>query len=161
MSNLETWNKTDASNNGAPPAGAPENMDPGNVNDVLRAIMGGVRRWYDDPEYLDLMRNPTTGAAFTLTRDSDTVLRVVSGTTDMTTPYAPVGRRVKVIGDTTVFGRITASSFPNPDTLVTIDGDGAAVLPNNPTSLLIHILATTDSDVITGGINPIEIGEFL
>jgi hypothetical protein len=41
------WNEDDASNNSAAPDGAPEGMAPSGVNNVLRAIMGAVKRWYD------------------------------------------------------------------------------------------------------------------
>lgn len=40
------WSQTDDSNTGTPPAGAPEGMSPGKVNDTLRAMMGAVKRWY-------------------------------------------------------------------------------------------------------------------
>lgn len=150
----------DDNNDAAPPDGAPEGIAPGTLNNIVRALMGKLRRWFDDPEYLDLMRD-AQGVKFSLTRDSDTVLRVVSGAVDMTTPYFPVGRRVKVVGDTTVFGRVTASSFPNPDTLVTIDGDGTAVLPTNPTTIFVNIMASLDSDRFFSVVNPIEVGEFL
>lgn len=40
------WNEDDASNTAAAPDGAPEGMAPSGVNNVLRAMMGGVKRWY-------------------------------------------------------------------------------------------------------------------
>ena len=48
MTDVNQWNVTDASNNGTPPAGAPEGMAPSGVNDVMRAIMGGVARLFAD-----------------------------------------------------------------------------------------------------------------
>lgn len=41
------WNETDASNTTAAPDGAPEGMNPGGVNDVLRAHQGAVKRFYN------------------------------------------------------------------------------------------------------------------
>ena len=38
------WNEDDASNTAAAPDGAPEGMAPSGVNNVLRAIMGAVKR---------------------------------------------------------------------------------------------------------------------
>jgi hypothetical protein len=40
------WNQTDASNTTAAPDGAPEGMAPSGVNDVFRAMMGAVKRWF-------------------------------------------------------------------------------------------------------------------
>jgi hypothetical protein len=47
MTDINTWSPTDASNNDAPPAGWPEGMLPSGVNDAARAMMGGLRRWYE------------------------------------------------------------------------------------------------------------------
>lgn len=41
-----TWSQTDASNTTAAPDGAPEGMAPSGVNDVMRMMMGAVKRWY-------------------------------------------------------------------------------------------------------------------
>jgi hypothetical protein len=41
------WSTTAASNNAAPPNGAPEGMSPGSVNDTIRQIMADVRTFYD------------------------------------------------------------------------------------------------------------------
>lgn len=46
MTEVSAWSQTDASNNSAAPAGAPEGMAPGGLNDTLRAVMGGVARRY-------------------------------------------------------------------------------------------------------------------
>lgn len=42
-----TWSATDASNTTAAPDGAPEGMAPSGVNNAIRAIMGGTKRWYE------------------------------------------------------------------------------------------------------------------
>src|SRR5215475_1863724 len=41
------WNEADASNTTAAPDGAPEGMAPSGVNDVLRAMMGATKRWFN------------------------------------------------------------------------------------------------------------------
>lgn len=41
------WNEADASNSTAAPDGWPEGMAPSGVNDAGRAMMGAVKRWYD------------------------------------------------------------------------------------------------------------------
>jgi hypothetical protein len=47
MADISTWSPVDESNTAAPPAGAPENMQPSAVNNTMRAMMGAIRRWYD------------------------------------------------------------------------------------------------------------------
>lgn len=46
MSNISSWSATAASNNSAPPNGAPEGMAPSTVNDVMRENMAAVSKWY-------------------------------------------------------------------------------------------------------------------
>lgn len=41
------WNEDDASNIAAAPDGAPEGMAPSGVNNVLRAMMGATKRWFN------------------------------------------------------------------------------------------------------------------
>lgn len=41
------WNEVDASNSVTPPDGWPEGMFPSAVNNSARAMMGGLKRWYD------------------------------------------------------------------------------------------------------------------
>ena len=41
------WTEDDNSNTAAAPDGAPEGMAPSGVNNVLRAIMGAVKRWFN------------------------------------------------------------------------------------------------------------------
>lgn len=42
-----SWSETDASNNAAPPNGWPANMVASAVEPSARAMMGGIKRWYD------------------------------------------------------------------------------------------------------------------
>src|SRR6266566_8451207 len=41
------WSATDGSNSATPPAGWPEGMNPAQVNDTGRAMMGAIKRWYN------------------------------------------------------------------------------------------------------------------
>jgi hypothetical protein len=47
MADISAWSATDESNTVAPPDGWPEFMPPSMVNNSARAMMGAVRRWYD------------------------------------------------------------------------------------------------------------------
>lgn len=46
MSDVSTWSTTAASNNSAPPDGAPEGMAPSALNDTMREFMAAVARYY-------------------------------------------------------------------------------------------------------------------
>lgn len=59
-----SWNEADASNNSAPPAGAPEGQSPSSVNDVIRAIMGAIKRMF-----VRLGGTVTTAGTNTVTAD--------------------------------------------------------------------------------------------
>jgi len=46
MSDVSTWSITAASNNSAPPDGAPEGMAPSSLNDTMREFMAAIARYY-------------------------------------------------------------------------------------------------------------------
>ena len=48
MSDVNSWNTVDASNNATPPDGFPENMNYSQVNNSARAVMGAIKRYHDD-----------------------------------------------------------------------------------------------------------------
>lgn len=50
MSNISSWSTTAASNNAAPPNGAPEGMAPSTVNDIIREAMAAIKKWYTDSQ---------------------------------------------------------------------------------------------------------------
>ena len=68
MGNVSSWSTSAASNNSAPPNGAPEGMAPSTVNDVIREVMAAVSRWYEDAQ--GGLVSGGTGAAYTLTSNS-------------------------------------------------------------------------------------------
>lgn len=57
------WSEVDASNTTASPDGAPEGMAPSGVNNVLRAVMGAVKRFYS---WINNKRTAGSAAAYTL-----------------------------------------------------------------------------------------------
>lgn len=89
------------------------------VNDAARENMRAIRNWYDDPEWLDLMRDDD-GVAFAVVKQSANVVRI-TGTIDLTA-YFPVGRRVKMTGATPdpVYAHVLSASFSAPNTDVTL-----------------------------------------
>jgi hypothetical protein len=139
---IAEWSVTDASNNfPADEGGWVEGMPRSDVNDAARADMGALRRWYDDPEWLDL----TVGA--TLVKDSAFVLRVQSGNF---TSYFTEGRRVKITGGAQdpVYATVVSSSFAtDPDTTVTLNQfDGHTEIPVGPGQVYLHITSSISSN---------------
>lgn len=129
MSNVEKWSLTAASNNDAPPDGAPEGMNKTDVNDTMREFMAAVRTWYDDPEFLDLMD------AYTVTRESATEVRVAAVNA---VSYFNTGRRIRITGGVPKAGVVASVVFSSPDTIVTVDLDGNDTVPIGTDTILLH-----------------------
>lgn len=140
---LYEWEKTDASNNfPADEGGWAEGMKRSDVNDAARADMGSVRRWYDDPEWLNITVNGT------LNRVSDTRIDVVG---QDASSYFTDGRRVRVTGGTPspFFATVNGNSvFNNPDTQVDLNefSTGTAV-PTTPVLMDAYITSEISSSV--------------
>jgi hypothetical protein len=47
MAEVQDWSPVDDDNDAAPPVGAPEGMMPSAANNIMRAMMGSLRRMYD------------------------------------------------------------------------------------------------------------------
>jgi len=121
VTEVKAWKKNSAANNDPPPAGWPENMNRSDVNNSAREMMGAIRRWYDDPGLVSPFED------YTVTRDSDYVLRVAAIDA---TGILPDDRRIWVEGTSTdEWGFVASTVFSSPDTLVTVEMDGGVTLP--------------------------------
>ena len=138
MSNLKTWSTTAASNNQSTPDGWPEGQAPSTVNDCGREMMASIRTWYEDAQWIDYGHTPTYVS---------TTQFSVSG--DQTTKYA-VGRRVRIVGASTGYGSITASSYGAPNTTVTVTWDSGNT-PTSPTTVAVGIITTTSGATVRDG----------
>ena len=85
---LPTWTPTAGGNIRALPDGWPENMPRSSVNDQARETMASVKRWYNDPEWLELTRT-VAGDEIVPMKFSANVLRV-AGDIDFSSSF-PVG----------------------------------------------------------------------
>jgi len=120
---------TDGANVDLAKLGMPENVARSLTNDALRGLEGAIRRWYADPEWLDLFRDYS--GPYTVSRVSDTVFRVVGNDV---TAQATAGRRVRMEpGSVEAF--IVSSAFGGSDTDVTVE-EGA--VPAGLTSVVLH-----------------------
>lgn len=131
---VEAWSTTPASNNSAPPNGAPEGMQPAAVNDVIRQQMADHATLVRQYPWLKL----TTG--LTLVRNSNTQFQLTG--IDVTA-YFPAQRRLREVGASTVYGVVSSSSFSGGNTLVNVSNDAAA---NIPTSLTAVDVAVEDGN---------------
>lgn len=136
MSNIRNWSTTPASNNSAPPNGAPEGMAPSTVNDIMRQQMADHKTQWQDAEWFDWGDTPS--------RASATSFKV---TGDVTTRYL-VGRRLKCYDAATVYATITASSYSAPDTTITVSNDSSS-LTASLTSVALAILSPANSSLPT------------
>ena len=114
MSDISQWDPVDANNSDPPPDGWPEGQSAGSLNDCGRAVMGAVRRQWEQAAWFDY------GEAVTFV--STTELNLVG--TDLANRYH-VGRRVRVIGTATgtVYGRISNTAG---DYVITVELDSGA-----------------------------------
>ena len=140
---IEEWEKIDAANNfPAEEGGWVEGMKRSDVNDAGRADMGAMRRWYDDPEWLNLTVNAS------LTRIDDTELRILAG--DFTA-FFKKGRRVRMTGGapSEVFATVDVDATPiGGDTKVILtEFSGATSIPVGPTLIESYITAAIRSEI--------------
>jgi hypothetical protein len=135
MASIRTWSTSAASNNQATPDGFPEGQSPSSLNDCGRELMASLRTWYQDAEWIDWGHTPT--------RVSDTQFSVP---TDQTAVYT-VGRRVRIVGATTGYGSISASSYGAPNTTVTVTWDSGTT-PTSPTTVSAGIIKSSSSSYV-------------
>jgi hypothetical protein len=127
---IKTYSTTPASNT----ALFPENMAPSAVNDGMRQVQADVRSWYQDAEWADWGDTPSRASASTFK---------ITG--DVTSRYL-VDRRIKCNDASTLYGLITASSYSNPDTTVTVLLDTGS-LTASLTAVAVGILSPTNSSI--------------
>ncbi len=153
MSDVSAWSQTAAGNGvAAPPDGAPEGMQRSEVNDTQREDMAATRRWYEDPEWVDLLKEDD---GFTVTRTNDTTINVVfdgSPARDASSKF-PDGSRIRLDdGTTQLVGFVTSTSFATPNTSVVVDIDGATVVQTSVNKAETHV---TKSDMGRAAWSPI------
>jgi hypothetical protein len=151
MSDIKTWDTTAAGNDSTPPDGAPEGMNRTDVNNVIRENMAATKRWYDAPEFV----NPVD--ADTVQKGSATTVEIVG--VDRTALY-PVDARVKIVGASTVYGFVNSSVF-GADTVVTVDVDDAADVPDTITAFEVAGARSLSRAAYGAGLDIIEIQTFL
>ena len=138
MADIRYWSTTAASNAGPLTSGEnfAEGQAPSTVNNSARQLMASVRGQFEDGGWFIWGDTTTYGSGTTFT---------VS--TDVTTRYA-VGRRVRAVGSSTgtIYGTISASSYSNPTTTVTVVWDSGS-LSNETLTIAVSQLNVTGDPV--------------
>lgn len=112
----------------------PEGMTPSSVNDGMRQVQADIRSLAEDMEWFNWGDSPS--------RASSTTFKIA---TNVTTRYA-VNRRIKCYDGSTLYGTITASSYSNPDTTVTVGLDTGS-LTTSLSSVSLAILSSSNLSV--------------
>jgi hypothetical protein len=148
MSDVENWSTVAANNNSSVPDGAPEGMQPAGVNDVIRENMRALAKLVRQFPWLRL----TAGA--TLVRNSNVQFQITGA--DHTGIYT-VGRRLRQVGATTVFGTVSTVSFTGGNTLVDVTNDAAAAIPSSLTAVDVAVVNADSNSNIVSALNTISI----
>ena len=138
MSGIEDWEPVPASNNAAPPVGAPENHDRTDVNNIAREMMASQRAdWEGSATGGGEWRNLIKGE--TLNFVSGTVVDVVG--VDVTA-FFPAGRKIRVLhsSGSDAYCFVASSAFTT-NTRITVsdfDSAGASAIASNVDRIQIH-----------------------
>lgn len=132
---IKSYSKTAANNNTAAPNGFPEGMAPSGVNDAARQVMADIRTQWEDKEWFDYGDVVTYVSASSFT---------VPG--DQTANYL-TNRRIRCTDATTLYGKISSSSYASPSTTVNVTLDSGSLsaslasvaLGSNPTGSPVDV----------------------
>jgi hypothetical protein len=126
MSEIKDWDESAAGNSSDSPHGYPEGMARSGVNDSDRETQAAIRRYYEDPSFLNLL------ADFTVARLSTASITVVHDVTptDATGKF-DIGARVRISisGSSEVYGFVSSIVPGPPTTTVLVALDGTDIVP--------------------------------
>lgn len=115
MSKISTWSTIADNNNMAVPNGWPEGQPPSSVNDCARLMMATIRTQMNDAQWFDW--------GFEVERASNNSFQATDAGGDAV-PVFEVGRRIKLISDSTIYATVTAVVNGAGITTVTFLSDG-------------------------------------
>ena len=134
---IKNYSTTDTNNNGAVPNGAPDGMLPSDVIDVFRRHMADHRTQWNDAQWFEFLDGTPDGVASYV---SSNQFKITGS--DVSSHYH-IGRRIKVVGSSTIYGSITTVSYGSGATTITID----ASLTNESISVFSSVLSA-DNDAL-------------
>lgn len=112
---LKNWSTTANSNSSVDSINFAENQAPSTVNDSARNLMADVRSWYEGAEWRDWGHTVTYASATTFT---------ISG--DKTAIYV-ANRPIRCTDSSTLYGKVSSSSYGAPNTTVTVSLDSGSL----------------------------------
>jgi len=137
MAELADYDALSASNSGAPPEGAPEGMTRSDVNNVMREMMGAMRRdWEGTATGGGSWRDPVK----TYTVTFSTTTKVLIAGVDATA-FFPVGRKVQIAATAgPAYAFVKTSTYSNPDTTIEVESfdSPATAVPATTNGLLFY-----------------------
>jgi hypothetical protein len=139
---VETYSTTAGSNNAAPPNGFPEGQTPASLNDGIREIMAQIAVLLRQYPWIKL----STGQ--TVVRDSNTQFSLTG--VNLTSIYS-VGRRLREVGATTVYGVVATSTFTAGNTVITVVNDAAAAIPTSLTAVDVAVADANSYQLTAAG----------
>lgn len=134
---LKNYSTINTENNDAVPNGAPDGMLPSNVIDVFRQLMADQRTQWNDAEWIEYLDGTKDG---TVQYTSSNQFQITGA--DVSNVYH-VGRRVKIVGSSVIYGTITNVANTSNITTVTIDN----TLINESIQVFLSILSS-ENDAI-------------
>jgi len=158
MSDIGKWDIVADSNQVASPDGFPEGQTKPSVNNACREIMAAVARWMRDAEWVNLWLTPQhDGRTFTLSKVSDTVVRIVGSPAVDDTGYFTTNRRIKISsGGGDVYGYVSSAAYSNPNNDITVTLD-SGVVPTTPTAVYLYLLESIRKSAFTAA-QPLTVG---
>ena len=138
MVDVNKWSSTAAANDQAagPPDWAKEAMDKSDVNDTHRETQAAVRRWYEDPSWVEPFL--VEAESWTFSQISTSSFRL-AGPRDASAPFV-ADRRVRLNGSVNLF--VTSVVYGAPNTDVTVD---ETTVPATITQVELASIALADS----------------
>jgi|GEM_PF-2965921 len=151
MSEVSSWNEIDNSNNAAPPDGWPEFMNPSDVNNCARAMMGALKRWYNTVSAGIANALPLSGGTLT----GPLVAPQITSTGALTAVNATINGTLGVLGGASVAGAINAASLSATGTVNaanmttgTLSVSTNAVIGDDLTVETVHAVELSATDTV-------------
>jgi hypothetical protein len=145
MADVGVWSQTAAGNQFAVPDGGPEGMDRQDLNDWVRENMSAVRRFYEEPQWIDLLKEGGAAADFTVSKIDATHVNIVHDVTptDARAKF-PTGARIRLDdGVTKLVGFVVTATYAAPNTSVEVDIDGGTDVQAGVNKIERHITGGT------------------
>jgi hypothetical protein len=115
-------------------------MSPAGINDTIRENMRALAKFIRQMPWIRLT------AGLTLVRNSSTQFQITG--LDVTSIFS-VGRRLRQVGASTVYGAVSASTFSGGNSLIDVTNDASAAIPTSLTAVDVAVNDANAAPVVT------------